>query len=67
MLLGLGHDPFVRRHHEERQVYAARPCQHVADELFVAGYVDDARLLTIRQAEVGKAQLDGDATTFFLF
>ena len=45
MLLRLGHDPLVRRYHQQGQVDAARPRQHVADEFLMARHVDDPALL----------------------
>ena len=49
MFLRLGHDPLVRRYHQQGQVDAARPRQHVADEFFMARHVDDPRLAAVRQ------------------
>ena len=65
MLLGLRHDPIVRGHGEQRQIDPLRTGQHVADEPFVAGHVDDAGPFAARQVQVGEAQVDGDAAFFF--
>ena len=66
MLLCLGHDPLVRRHHQQGQVDAARPRQHIADEFLMARHVDDPRLAPIRQVQICKPQLNGNASALFL-
>ena len=40
-----------------------RSGQHVFDEPFMAGYVDEAKT-QIAELEVGKAEIDRDATSF---
>ena len=40
VLARLGHHAVVGRHHEQGQVQAGRPGQHVADELLVPGHVN---------------------------
>ena len=67
MLPGLGHNALVRRNHKQSDVNPPRPSQHVADELFVAGHIDDARPFPIGKIEIRKAQLNGNtAPLFFL-
>ena len=62
---GLRLDRVVGRHHQQRQVDPGGPGQHVADEAFVAGHVDDPQP-ELAQHQFGKPQLDGDAASFLL-
>ena len=66
MLHRLRHEALVGGHHQHGQIDAASPRQHIADELFVAGDIHDARLRAVVKIQMGKAQLDGDAPLFFL-
>ncbi len=65
MLLGLRHDPFIGRDHEQRDVDAGRSREHVAHESLVAGDVHDARLDRVAQRQGREAQVDGDAAALF--
>src|SRR5690606_5035488 len=66
VLAGLGHDALVGGDDEEHDVDAGGPREHVADERLVAGDVDDGELLSVRPAEVGEAEVDGDAAALLL-
>jgi hypothetical protein len=65
VLLGLRHDPVVGGDHQQHQVDAVGPRQHVADEAFVAGHVDHARL-AFAGIEVREPQVDRDAALALL-
>ena len=66
MFAGLGHDAFVGGHHQEGHVDAADAGEHVADEAFVAGNVDDADFLSGGEGEPGEAQVYGHAPFLLL-
>ena len=66
VLLGLRHDPVVRRHREQHEVDAVGAGEHVADEALVAGHVDDACLAAVGQRQVREPQVDGDAALLLL-
>src|SRR5690606_9830654 len=61
VLAGLRHDALVGGDDEKDDVDAGGPREHVADERLVPGDVDDGQLLPGREAEVGEAEIDGDA------
>ncbi|MDR6357840.1 hypothetical protein Q3H58_004511 [Pseudomonas psychrotolerans] len=61
MLAGLRHDAIVGRHHQQGQVQATGPGQHVVHETLVSGHVDETGQLAIAQVSVDVAQVDGDA------
>ena len=67
VLLGLRHDAFIGSDDEQRDVDAGRAGEHVLDESFVAGDIDDAGLNPVREWERGKPEIDRDAAAFFLF
>src|SRR5712664_2258884 len=67
MLFGLGHDSFVRGNHEEGDVDAGRTREHVLDEAFVTGDVDDAGLDAVCQRKGGESEIDRDAAPFLFF
>jgi hypothetical protein len=56
---GLRHDALVRRDHEQGRVNAAHPRQHILDEIAVAGHVNHAYRLAVREVEPGEAQVNG--------
>ena len=64
MLARLWHHAFISSDHEGEQIDAVRSGEHVFDEAFVPGNVDktDAQIV---QLEIGKAEIDRDAATFF--
>ena len=66
MLHGLGHKALVGGHHQHGQVDAAGAGQHILDKFLVAGHIHDARLGPVVEIQVGKAQLNGDASLFLL-
>ena len=66
MFAGLGHRSFIGGHHQQREIDAARSREHVLDEAFVAGYVDDAHLPAGGQCEPGEAELDGQSAFLLL-
>ena len=67
VLAGLRLDGFVGRDHEQHQVDAAHPGQHVLDEALVAGDVHEAQAQRGRQLEVREAEVDGDAAPLLFF
>ena len=67
MLFGLRHDSFVRGNDEEGDVDAGRAGEHVLDEAFVTGDVDDAGLDAIGQRKRGEPEIDRDAAPFLFF
>ena len=66
VLFGLGHDPFVGRDHEQRDVDARRAGEHVAHEALVARHVHHARLNFVTQRERSEAKVDGDPPALLL-
>mgnify|MGYP001449094118 CR=1 FL=1 len=66
VLARLGASTFVRCDDEKGQVDAARAREHVLDEPFVAGHIDDADFAPGRQREPGKAEVDGEAALLLL-
>src|SRR5262245_8997636 len=66
MLLGLRHDAFVGRDHEQRNVDSGRTRQHVFDEALVSRDVDDARLKAAGEIDGCEAEIDRDPATLFL-
>jgi hypothetical protein len=64
MLARLWHHTFISRDHERKQIDPVRSGEHVLYETFVTRNVDksDAQII---QLEIGKAEIDGDAATFF--
>src|SRR5215472_12031167 len=71
MLAGLRLDRFVGGDHQQHQVHAADPRQHVAHKALVAGNIDEAKaqLLAVGrvQFQMSKAEIDGDAPPLLLF
>ena len=65
MLPRLGHDAFVGRDHEHHDINAAHAGEHVLDEAFVAGNVDDAEAAAAGQVEGRESEVKGD-TAFLL-
>src|SRR5438094_552189 len=66
VLLGLRHDPFVGRHHQQGDVDASRAGEHVANEALMARDVHDTRLELIAERQRGKPQIDRDSATLLL-
>ena len=70
VFLGLGHPGVVGGDDEEGEVEGGDAGDHVVDEVGVAGDINDADLVGVipfcREAEVGEAELDGDAAFLFL-
>src|SRR5215213_8922852 len=64
MLARLRHHAFISRDDQREQVDTVRSSQHVFDETFVTGNVDEADAQIV-QLEIGKAEIDSDAATFF--
>ena len=67
MLQGLGHNAFFGGDQEEHEVHAADAGEHVVDEFFVAGHVDNA---DVQMAIVGQgavARINGNAALLFFF
>ncbi|MNF72525.1 hypothetical protein D3C84_545050 [compost metagenome] len=61
VLAGLWHHAVVGGDHQQQQVDAAGAGQHVVDEAFVAGHVDEGGGLAVAQVGVEVAEVDGDA------
>jgi len=71
VFFGLGHPAVVGRDGKEGEVHSAHSGDHVADEIGVAGDVDDAQFVSgsvalVVEREVGKAEFDGDPALFLL-
>ena len=64
MLARLRHHTLVGRNHQHHQIDPVRTRQHVLDETFVSGNIDEANA-NIAQIKIGKPQVDGN--TAFLF
>ena len=62
----LGHHRLVGGDHEESQVDAAHAGEHVVDESFVTGNVDDADLAAVGQGHPGETEVDGQAPLLLL-
>ena len=67
MLDRLGHDAVVGCDDQKGDVDTRRAHDHLADELLVAGNVDDGHLAAIGELKLGPTQFDGDAALLFLF
>ncbi len=66
VLAGLRHDTLIRRDDQQRGIDPADACQHVLDEIPVAGYINDANFLAAGQGEPGEAEINGHLA-FLLF
>ena len=66
MLFRLGHDAFVGRDHEQRDVDTCRACEHVPHEAFVPGHVHHARADRVPQRKGCEPEIDGDASPLLL-
>ncbi len=66
VLLALGLPPFVRGHHEHRDVDRAHPGQHVLDEFGVPGHVDEADLGPRGQRGEREAEIDREPAGLLL-
>ncbi|MNY09527.1 hypothetical protein D3C86_1424430 [compost metagenome] len=67
VLAGLRHHPVIGGHHQQHQIDALRPGQHVVGEALMAGNVDETGQRRIRlQRGIQVAEVDGHAT-FTLF
>src|SRR5437867_13235297 len=70
MLYGLRHPAVARGDNKERKIYRPHTSDHVPDEIFVAGHIDDADveplLVSALQNQLCEAELDGDLSRFFL-
>ena len=60
MLPGLGHDGFVGGNHEQNKIDSADSGQHVFDELFVTGDIDESDL-HIAEVEMRESEVDRDS------
>lgn len=65
MFFRLRHDPFVGIDDEQDQIEARQAGDHILDELFMTGYIDDTGPRTIWQVEPGKAQVDRQSPFLF--
>ena len=64
MLAGLRHHAFVGSDYQREQIDAVRTGQHVLDQPFMTGHVNKTQA-QITQLEIGKAEVDRNATSFF--
>ena len=64
MLACLRHHAFISSDHEREQIDAMCSSEHVLNETLVTRNVDEADAQII-QLEIGKAEIDRDAPTFF--
>ncbi len=58
MLSRLRHRTIVSRNHEQGCVDASSPSQHVADEPFVTGNIDDMNPVSGRRDQLGEPEID---------
>ena len=65
MLAGLRHDAVVGGDDQKRKVDAAGAGQHIVHELLVARHIDKAEHLAVRRRQISKAEIDGNAASFF--
>ena len=66
MLLGLRHHPIVGGDDEKGEVYAGDAGQHVADEAFVTGDVDESQHPAALEIDIGEAEVDRQAAGLLL-
>lgn len=66
MLHRLRHDALVGGDDKGHQVHASGTGHHVANELLVAGHIDDAEAVAAGQVKIGKTKLDGDVAFLLL-
>src|SRR5215469_10189861 len=67
MLGGLRHDPVVCGNDQEREIDPCRTGEHIVDEALVPRHVDEAQHRTIWRRQIGKPQIDRDASRLFFF
>ena len=71
VLDGLRLDAFIGRDHEQDEIDAADPREHVAHEALVSGDIDEAETQVFAarrfQIEVRKSNVDGDAAALLFF
>ena len=66
MLPCLGHNAFIRGDNQQRQVNPASAGEHIVHKFLMPGHINDAGLAAIRQRQVSKAQVNGDAAALLL-
>ena len=66
MFLRLGHDTFVCRHHQKRQIDPRCSRHHGTNKIFVSGNIDHARDAPMTQIQRSEVQLDRDLAPAFL-
>ncbi len=66
MFPGLGHDALIGRHHQEDQVHSRGTRQHVPDEPFVAGNIDNAEENVFPGLVLGEPEVHGDPAFLLL-
>src|ERR1044071_1761187 len=64
MLARLRHHAFISRDHEREQIDPMRAGEHVFDKAFMTRHVDETDAQIV-QLEIGEAEIDSDAPTFF--
>jgi hypothetical protein len=64
MLACLWHHAFISRDYEREQIDAVRSRQHIFDKPLVTGNIDEPDTQII-QLEIGEAEVDRDAASFF--
>jgi len=69
MFFGLRHPAVIRCNNKESEIQRPHTSDHVPDEIFVAGYIDNADikplLVSALQDQLREAELDGDLSRFF--
>jgi hypothetical protein len=64
MLAGLRHRAVIGGDHQQGAVDSGDPGQHVVDQPFMAGHVDEAQPRAIREIGIGKAEIKRHAALF---
>ena len=58
---GLRLDAVIGGNHQHHEIDAGGPRQHVVDEAFMAGHIDEAEHRTVGIRQIGEAEIDRDA------
>ena len=66
MFLTLRHHTVVSGYSEQNEIDPVGASQHIADEAFMAGDIDDTSAATVRKIDPGKAQFNRDAAILLL-
>ena len=66
MLYGLRHNTLVGRDHHQNQIQLADAGEHIANEFFVPGDIDDIRVRILVEHHMREAEVNGDTAALFL-